>query len=80
MMSNHLEWTFTLDQQYECLAEQLTREKYVQCTNYGHSIGGQQLIRRHGGEVGDIGERVYKGHQRNGDVNCTWKVPNKTAA
>lgn len=50
------------------------------CTYYSHSIGGQQLIRGHGAEVGDISERVHKGHQWNGDVNCTWKVPDETAA
>lgn len=47
------------------------------CTHDSHSIGSQQLLRGHGGEVGDVGERVNTGHQWNGDVNGTREVPDE---
>lgn len=36
-------------------------------TYHGHCIGGQQLLGRHGSEVGDIGECVHKGDQWDGN-------------
>ena len=45
------------------------------CTNHGHGIGGQQLLGRHGGEVGDVGEGVDQRDQRDGDVDGPGQVP-----
>lgn len=36
-----------------------------------HSIGGKQLLRAHGCDVGDIGKHVNEGDHRDGDVDCT---------
>lgn len=36
-------------------------------THHGHCVGGQQLLGRHGSEVGDVGEGVHEGDQWNGD-------------
>lgn len=38
-------------------------------------VGGQQLLRGHGGEVGDVGQGVDQGHQGDGDVDGPGKVP-----
>lgn len=46
-------------------------------THYSHSIGWQQLLGRHGGEVRNVGERVHKGHQWNGDVDGTRQIPDR---
>lgn len=40
-----------------------------------HSVGGQQLLRGHGGEVGNVGHRVDKRHQWDGNVDGTGQVP-----
>lgn len=40
-------------------------------THDGHGVGREQLLRRHGGEVGDVGERIHEGDQRDGDVDGT---------
>lgn len=40
-------------------------------THHGHRVRGQQLLGGHGSEVGDVGEGVHKGHQRDGDDNGT---------
>lgn len=40
-------------------------------THDGHGVGREQLLGRHGGEVGDVGERVHEGDQRDGDVDGT---------
>lgn len=40
-----------------------------------HSIGCQQLLRSHGGEVGNVGHSVDQGHQWNGNVDGARQVP-----
>ena len=45
------------------------------CTNHGHCVGGQQLLRRHGGEVCDVGQGVDQRHQGDGDVDRPGQVP-----
>lgn len=47
----------------------------VKAAHHCDSIGGQQLLRRHGGEVGDVGQGVDQGHQWDGNVDGTRKVP-----
>lgn len=42
-----------------------------------HSVGGQQLLGGHGGEVGNVGQSVDKGHQWDGNVDGTGQVPDK---
>lgn len=46
-------------------------------THHSHSIRLQQLLRGHGGEVGNVGESIDERHKGDGDVDCTWKVPSK---
>lgn len=40
-----------------------------------HSIGGQQLLGCHGGEVGNVGHSVDEGHQGDGNVDGSRQVP-----
>lgn len=44
-------------------------------THHGNGIGGQQLLRTHGRDIGDVGEDIDEGHQGDGDEDGTWEVP-----
>lgn len=43
-------------------------------THHGHCVGGQQLLGGHGSEVGNIGERVHEGDQRDGNEDGARQV------
>lgn len=44
-------------------------------THYSNSVGGQQLLRTHGGDVSDVGKHVHERHQGDGDEDGTRKIP-----
>lgn len=46
-------------------------------TYYSHSVGGQELVGRHGSEICNVGERVHKCHQWDGYEYGTRQVPDK---
>lgn len=46
-------------------------------TYNSHCIGGQQFLRRHGGEICNVCERVHNCHQWNGDVYGSWQISEK---
>lgn len=43
--------------------------------HHGYGVGAQQLLRAHGGEVGDVGQGVDERHQWDGNVDGPGKVP-----
>lgn len=47
----------------------------VTATHHSNGIWGEQLLRTHGRDIGDVGEDVNEGHERNGDEDGTRKVP-----
>lgn len=49
--------------------------KEVKAAHHCYSVGVQQLLRGHRGEVGDVGQGVDEGHQWDRDVDGPGKVP-----
>lgn len=47
-------------------------------SHHCYSVGGEQLLWSHGGEVGDVGHGVHQGHQWDGDVDGKRQVPDGT--
>lgn len=43
-------------------------------THHSNSIGGQQFLRAHGSDVGNVSKNINKSHQGNGDEDCTRQV------
>lgn len=76
LLTKRLQSTSTHSGQVKCLTrlERVIRAG-SEVTHHGDSVGRQQLLGGHGGEVGDVGKSVHQRDQRNGDVNCTRQVP-----
>lgn len=49
-------------------------------THHSNSIWGKQLLRTHGCDIGDVGEDVNEGHDRDGDEDGARKVPEDNTA